>query len=337
MVQHGILKAKVLFWMACCLLASCSGEAEKKEKSTSTKKKSNTGIVRPNFNPDSAYHYVETQVEFGPRVPNTEAHQKAGNYLSKKLASFGFEVINQEAKVEAFNGTQLDIKNIIGQYKSDLNNRVLLFAHWDSRPFADQAKEKQNEPIDGANDGASGVGILLEIARQIQIKQPKIGVDIIFFDAEDYGQPNFDKGKNQAGSWCLGSQYFAKNPHQPNYRANFGILLDMVGAKNARFAKEAFSRHYAPHIVDRVWQTASLLGHGYYFINRSTSHVGDDDHVYINKILNIPSIDIIQFHPSTGGFAPHWHTHDDNMEVIDKNTLRAVGETVLATIFQEAS
>ena len=335
---NGILKIKIAILSIAVLFASCSGEGEKEknEKRENTVKKT-PSLSRPDFNADSAYRYVEQQVAFGPRVPNTEAHRKAGNYLASKLKSFGFDITEQEAVLTAFNGEKLNSKNIIGEYKPELNNRILLFAHWDSRPFADQAEENQNQAIDGANDGASGVGVLLEIARQIQIKRPNIGVDIMFFDAEDYGQPNFDEGKRKPGSWCLGSQYFAKNPHRQNYRANFGILLDMVGAKNAHFSKEAISRYYAPQLLNRVWQNAALLGYSNYFINLETQHVGDDDHVYINKILNIPSIDIIQYDHSTQGFAPHWHTHDDSMEIIDKNTLRAVGETVLATIFQEAT
>jgi hypothetical protein len=142
--------------------------------------------------------------------------------------------------------------------------------------------------------------------------------------------------KRQSGSWCLGSQYWARNPHRENYRANFGILLDMVGAKNAYFTKEAISMYYAPHIVNKVWNVASALGHSNHFVFQETTHVGEDDHLYVNKIAKIPSIDIIQYDPKTRAFAPHWHTHDDNMEVIDKNTLRAVGETVLATVLQEA-
>lgn len=336
MVLSGSLKIKIALFGISIFLAACAGEAEKKEADKSKVKKERPQVAKADFNADSAYHYIEKQVAFGPRVPNTEAHKAAGYYLASKLQSFGFELTEQKAVVKAFNGEKLNITNIIGEYRAELNNRILLFAHWDTRPFADQAEENQDHPIDGANDGASGVGVLLEIARQIQIKQPNIGVDIIFFDAEDYGQPNQSSYKRLPGTWCLGSQYFANNPHKVNYSANFGILLDMVGAKDARFAKEAISRYYAPLIVERVWKNALALGHGNYFINQATNHVGEDDHLYINKILNIPSIDIIQYDPSTQGFAPHWHTHDDNMEVIDKNTLNAVGETVLATIFQEA-
>jgi len=310
------------------------------KKSSPAKKKPEVAkkpsIERPAFNSDSAFHFIERQVAFGPRVPNTEAHQKTAAYLSSKLEQYGLQVFQQKAVVRAFDNTKLNIINIIGEYRPELNNRILLFAHWDTRPFADMDDQDRNRPIDGANDGGSGVGILIEVARQLQALQTDIGVDIIFFDAEDYGQPSDDMRRRKAGTWCLGSQYWAKNPHKENYQANFGILLDMVGASNAKFSRESISMYYAPHIVDKVWSTAAALGHGNHFDFQQTTHVGEDDHLYINKIARIPSIDIIQYDAATGAFAPHWHTHDDNLSVIDKQTLAAVGETVLAVVLKEA-
>lgn len=340
MGQSGILKTKFsLLFVAIILFVSCGDESSKSTKSPKSKTKTikKPALQRPDFNADSAYYFIQKQVDFGPRVPNTEPHQKAANYLSQKLSSYGFEVTEQKTQVKAFNGKNLNLTNIIGEYKPELNNRILLFAHWDTRPFADQDTENKTKPIDGANDGGSGVGVLLEIARQIEKVQPNIGIDIIFFDGEDYGQPSDDMRQRQSGSWCLGSQHWSRNPHRENYSANFGILLDMVGAKDAYFTKEAISMYYAPHIVDKVWSIASTLGHSKHFVFQETTHVGEDDHLYVNRIAKIPSIDIIQYDPKTRAFAPHWHTHDDNMSVIDKNTLRAVGETVLATVLQEAN
>lgn len=339
MEWNGALRTKGFALFLTMILLSCSGDqaSEDKEKSKPQSEQPKSRLVRPSFNADSAYFFIEKQVGFGPRVPNTESHRKAGNFLVEKLNSYGFEVTEQKTEVTAYDGQKLQIRNIIGEYKKELNNRIMLFAHWDSRPFADQDSEDRDQPIDGANDGGSGVGVLLEIARQIKLKQPTIGVDIFFFDAEDYGQPSEDLRKRKSGTWCLGSQYWAKNPHRSNYTANFGILLDMVGAKNAYFTKEAISMYYAPQIVNKVWNIASTLGHGNHFVFQETTHVGEDDHLYINKIAKIPSIDIIQYDPSTQAFAPHWHTHDDNMSIIDKNTLKAVGETVLATILQETN
>lgn len=336
MAQNGNLKINSFLFVLLLLVAGCNSDGQKKETTKSQNKSTPTNIKAPPFNADSAYSYVQKQVDFGPRVPNTEAHKKAGDYLSKKLGSYGFNIIDQKATLTAFDGKRLAIKNIIGEYRPELNNRVLLLSHWDSRPFADQDTINKDQAIDGANDGASGVGILLEIARQIQQLEPNIGVDIIFFDAEDYGEPSADHYGNGMDNWCLGSQYWSKHLHKPNYNANFGILLDMVGAKNAIFTKESISMHYAPQIVNKVWNIATKIGHGNHFVFQETRHVGVDDHYYVNKITKIPTIDIIQYDPNTGAFAPHWHTHQDNMQVIDKNTLKAVGETVLATVLQTA-
>lgn len=344
MVQNGILKVnrtlfQILLLVGITLfISSCDSEQKPKSTQSTSKKvpEAKKVINRPDFNADSAYHFVQQQVDFGPRVPNTEAHAEAAKYLSEKLGSYGFNIIEQKTQVTAFDNTKLSITNIIGEYKSELNNRVLLFAHWDTRPFADQDKERKAMPIDGANDGGSGIGVLLEIARQINLLQPNIGVDIIFFDGEDYGQPSSDIRAEKSDSWCLGSQYWSKNLHRPNYRPNYGILLDMVGAKDAIFTKEGISMRFAPQIVEKVWKIASDLNHGHVFVNRQTNHVGVDDHFYVNTIANIPSIDIIQYDPTTGAFAPHWHTHNDNMDVISKSTLKAVGETVLATVLSES-
>lgn len=293
-------------------------------------------IDRPNFDKDSAYLYVKQQVDFGPRFPNNEAHGKCAEFLKKKLASFGWDASIQIGKSTTFNNKQITIKNIIGEYKPELENRILLFAHWDSRPFADQDQKDMTKPILGANDGASGVGVLLEVARQISIKQPEIGVDIIFFDAEDYGQPTSGMViENNSETWCLGSQYWANNLHKPNYTAKYGILLDMVGSTNAYFTYESISMKYAPEILQKVWQNARHLGYGNHFVAKETFFVGVDDHQFVNEIVGIPSIDIIHHDRSSGNFHPSWHTHNDNMDVIDKSTLGAVGETLLVTIYNE--
>ncbi len=151
----------------------------------------------PLFDPDSAYHFVEKQVAFGPRVPGSEAHKACGDWMSAKMKSFGAEVIEQTGTVKAFNGKELPLRNIIAQWQPEKKDRVLLFAHWDTRPFADKDDERAAEPIDGANDGGSGVGILMEVARHLSTSQPELGVDIIFFDVEDYGQPSDAMGIDQ--------------------------------------------------------------------------------------------------------------------------------------------
>jgi len=288
----------------------------------------------PAFDADSAWVFVENQVKFGPRVPNSEAHVACGNYLTSELKRFGAQVYEQEATLTAYNGTQLKAKNIIGSYNPENSKRVLLFAHWDSRPYADHDKDPANhkKPIDGADDGASGVGVLLEMARQFSIKSPAIGIDIIFFDAEDYGTPEFVK-EYKENTWCLGAQFWAKNPHVKGYKADFGILLDMVGAKNASFFKEATSMRYAPQVVEEVWSTARDLGYGKFFINAEGGAI-TDDHQYVILGRNIPCIDIIYTDPeSDNGFGPHWHTQNDTMDNIDRETLKAVGQTVLQVVY----
>lgn len=322
------------------LIVACAGEGkqEKQKKPVQSQKAEiKQSIIAPDFDADSAYVYVKNQVDFGPRYPNNEAHGKCADYLKRQLSSFGFNSSIQIGKATTFNSTEITIKNIIGEYNSESNNRILLFAHWDSRPFADQDTKDMTKPILGANDGGSGVGVLLEVARQISIKKPNIGIDIIFFDAEDYGQPSSDMMTSMdTDSWCLGSQYWAKNPHKPNYKANFGILLDMVGSSNATFTHESISMQYAPDVVRKVWGKAQQLGYGNYFKNQQTFFVGTDDHKYVNQIANIPSIDIIHYESTTGNFHSSWHTHQDDMSVIDKNSLQAVGQTLLAVIFDEA-
>ncbi|MFY1613383.1 M20 family metallopeptidase [Macellibacteroides fermentans] len=323
---------KMLYILFAAAMISCS-----QTPSSSSAKVESQPVKQQNvpaFDADSAWVFVENQVKFGPRVPNSEAHVACGNYLTSELKRFGAQVYEQEATLTAYNGTQLKAKNIIGSYNPENSKRVLLFAHWDSRPYADHDKDPANQmkPIDGADDGASGVGVLLEMARQFSIKSPAIGIDIIFFDAEDYGTPEFVK-EYKENTWCLGAQFWAKNPHVKGYKADFGILLDMVGAKNASFFKEATSMRYAPQIVEEVWSTARDLGYGKFFINAEGGAI-TDDHQYVILGRNIPCIDIIYTDPeSDNGFGPHWHTQNDTMDNIDRETLKAVGQTVLQVVY----
>ena len=325
---------KMLYILFAAAMISCS-----QTPSSSSAKVESQPVKQQNvpaFDADSAWVFVENQVKFGPRVPNSEAHVACGNYLASELKRFGAQVYEQEATLTAYNGTQLKAKNIIGSYNPENSKRVLLFAHWDSRPYADHDKDPANQmkPIDGADDGASGVGVLLEMARQFSIKSPAIGIDIIFFDAEDYGTPEFVK-EYKENTWCLGAQFWAKNPHVKGYKADFGILLDMVGAKNASFFKEATSMRYAPQIVEEVWSTARDLGYGKFFINAEGGAI-TDDHQYVILGRNIPCIDIIYTDPeSDNGFGPHWHTQNDTMDNIDRETLKAVGQTVLQVVYNQ--
>ena len=314
---------------------SCSENKSKTKSVSSKQKKKAIEIKVPDFNADSAYHFVKKQVEFGPRVPNTPSHQKCAKYLVSKLKSFTPNVEVQNFKARAFNEKILNGKNIIASFKPEAKNRVLLCAHWDSRPFADHDPDKNNHdtPIDGANDGASGVGVLLEIARQLSIDPPPTGIDIIFFDVEDYGEPQ-DYITDKQDNWALGSQYWSKNPHQAYYTAKYGILLDMVGSYDPTFTLEMTSMYYAPDIMKTVWETAHSIGYRDYFLYEQTGAI-NDDHLYINEIIKIPTIDIIHYEPNTNShFFEYWHTVNDNIECIDKETLKIVGQTVLTVIYR---
>ncbi len=317
------------------MLLSCGGNANQNENEAEVLSEE-VQISVPSFNADSAYHYIERQVAFGPRVPNTDSHREAGKWLANTLGSFADTLYTQETRVRAYDGTVLNIKNVIGVFQPESRRRVLLCAHWDTRPYADWDPDPEYHytPIDGANDGGSGVGVLLEIARLMSQEKPNIGVDIIFFDAEDYGRHRFSDLPDE-DSWALGSQHWARNPHRIDYNARYGILLDMVGASGATFKRESYSMLFAPHIVRKVWEAASNLGYGHMFPDRDGGFVMDD-HYYINTIRDIPTINIIHQEEGTEhGFFPEWHTMGDTMDVIDRYTLRVVGETVLHVIYNE--
>ena len=243
----------LIFIILVIVVSACSPEPQQKKKLVKKAK-----IEVPTFNADSAYYFVEKQVSFGPRVISSKGWKNCANWLEKKFKTYTPNTIVQEAPIRTYDGKNHTLKNIIASFSTDKNNRVALFAHWDSRHIADHDTENQSSPILGANDGGSGVGVLIELARQFSKKNPKIGVDIILFDAEDYGQPENSKYPIMQDSWCLGSQYWSKNPHKQNYFARYGILLDMVGAKDATFRHEQISFYYASSVVatksdDRSW------------------------------------------------------------------------------------
>lgn len=290
-----------------------------------------------NFSADSAYDYISRQVEFGPRVPNTPAHDSCAAYLIGELERHGVDtILVQRGKVTAANGDELNITNIIAGINHKALRRILLVAHWDTRPWADNDPDSQrrNLPILGANDGGSGVGVLLEIARNLCKDKPKVGVDILFVDAEDYGsQKNFAGDQD---SWCLGTQYFVKQgePYTKDNLPVYGILLDMVGGKDARFHFEHFSKTNAPTPCVKIWSEAQRLGYDDIFVNKLGGAI-TDDHIFLTN-AGIPTCDIIEtVNNQTGSFPPTWHTHDDNMSNISKTTLKAVGETVLNVIYKE--
>lgn len=292
----------------------------------------------PVFSKDSAFHYVSQQVAFGPRVPGTDGHQATREWLVNTLKSTGASVKEQTFKAKTSTIGEVRSANIIASFNPTYARRVVLAAHWDTRYVADEDITNPDKPHDGADDGGSGVGVLLEVARLIQDNPIGIGVDIILFDAEDQGSTS-----GGSESWCLGSQYWSKNPHVNSYRAEYGILLDMVGAKGAVFRKEQLTGVFFPakvsniqKVYNNVWALAKGMNKSNYFVDMYTGPV-TDDHFFVNLNTEIPMIDIIYKsieHPN--GFGAHWHTHDDNMNVIDPNTLGAVGQVVTAFIYNSS-
>ncbi|MGY8979730.1 MAG: M28 family peptidase [Flavobacteriales bacterium] len=329
--QSRIQFMKYSYILFVLIISSCS---QKKDKEIKTKAEK-INVIVPKFNADSAYSFIQKQVDFGPRVISSESWRKCSRYLEKKLLSYNANVLVQKTQVTTYDNKKHELNNIIASYLPNLNNRIALFAHWDSRHIADHDTVNKEAPILGANDGGSGVGVLLEIARNLNIQTPSIGVDIILFDAEDYGQPENSKYPVMNNSWCLGSQYWSKNPHKKEYFAKYGILLDMVGAQGATFRHEGISNFYAQNILEKVWSKAHEIGYSNYFVYQKSAEIMDD-HYYVNSIAGIPTIDIIEFDPFTKtNFNKHWHTHQDNMDNISKETLKAVGETVINVLYSE--
>ena len=313
------------------------------KNATVTDSKPAKTVIVPTFNADSAYAFVKAQTDFGPRVPNTEAHAQCAQWLIDKLSSYADTVIVQDFRTRLFNNKGIDGTNIIASFHPEASKRIVLCSHWDSRPYADHDPDEGNwnHPIDGANDGASGVGVLLENARCFH-EQPlpeKLGVDIILFDLEDYG-PRQDESErfydDRRNHWALGSQHWAAQPHLPAYTASFGILLDMVGGSHPNFMKEYYSQGYAAWLSNKVWRMAQDLGYHQYFVNELGDPISDD-HLPMNEIAGIPTIDIIDLNPNSSNqcFPEVWHTLQDNIQNIDKNTLGMVGNVLNHTVYKE--
>ncbi len=295
-------------------------------------------VETPDFKADSAYQYIAQQVAFGPRVPGSEASKNTLQFLVAKLKSYGWTVTEQPFTAFRYDGKKLQGTNIIAQFQPAVAKRILLAAHWDARSIADKDSVRKDEPIDAANDGASGVGVLLEIARNLHEakNKPAVGVDIVLFDLEDHGEPEDYAGEHKPNSWALGSQHWATNLVPSNYRPYYGILLDMVGGKGAMFPHEGSSMQYAPGIVRSVWSTAADLGYSNLFVDQDAFGISDD-HTAVNEIAKIQMIDIIDLRAANGGFefGSFHHTHADNLANIDKTTLKAVGQTLLQVLYRE--
>lgn len=296
--------------------------------------------VGPAFNADSAYAFTKAQCDLGTREMNSPGHERCARWIIQKFESYGCKVTTQKADLRGYDGTTLHATNIMAAYNPDATTRILLCAHWDSRPWADNDPDSANwrKPIMAANDAASGVAVMLEIARLLSRggqNALKIGVDFVCFDAEDWGIPQWSTQPDAGDSWALGAQYFAQNM-PAGYEARYGILLDMVGGAGAKFYQEGVSRQFAPEIVKKVWRAARQAGYGSFFPKQEGGMI-TDDHVPLNQYARIPTIDIIPYYPDCrqSSFGPTWHTLADNMDNIDRQTLKAVGQTIIQVLFTE--
>lgn len=327
-----------ILWTLICVLFSTTGCNNKSRKTASTGEE-NTPTIKPvvTFNADSAFSFIQKQVEMGPRVPGSEASRECAAWITERLKKSGADtVITQSFTATAHNGDKLPLVNIMGRYGTRGQPRLLLLAHYDTRPWADREHDPDDimTPIPGANDGASGVAALIEMARLFAQKRPEMAIDLLFVDGEDYGKS--EGWQNTDSTWCLGTQYWINHmPH--DYRTmtpRYGILLDMVGGKHAQFLREFISDRYAPTVLDKVWQIAQASGYGDLFINKPGGSV-IDDHLFTNS-AGIPTIDIIDCNnEETGNFPRSWHTLNDNIDNIDPEVLQAVGQTVANVIYRE--
>ena len=281
----------------------------------------------PVFDADRAFDILAKQVSFGPRAPNSAGHAACLNYLVNTLRGSTHDVELQEFTHTGYNAENLHLTNIIAKFSSEARSRILLCAHWDTRPRAEQDEHpsRRKEPIPGANDGASGVAVLLELSRLFREHPPAIGIDVVLFDGEDYGR------EGDLAGYLIGSKFFALNlPPEQSYQ--FGILLDMIGDRSLEIPKEEHSVKYAPDVVEMVWSKAKELGNTE-FIDLGSEAVYDD-HLPLNEI-GIKTIDLIDFNypDATNRF---WHTHQDSVQNCSAASLGAVG-TVLAHVIYTLS
>lgn len=316
--------------IAATMLTSCGSGSARTADSDSVVAE----VSVPAFNADSAYAYTAMQTAFGPRVPGTQAHAQCREWLVQRLEQTGADtVIVQRGMMADADNRPLAIYNIFAQFNAKATRRLLLLAHYDSRPWADEDPNPANRqsPIDGANDGASGVAVILEIARLVGLTPPGIGIDVLFADAEDGGRSN-DADPQSDLTWCLGSQYFANHLPYAGSLPEGAFLLDMVGGSDAAFPVEYFSQQAAPQLIKHLQNSAAKAGVSGRFPSRVGGAV-NDDHVHIIS-AGIPAVDIIEIdHPRTGSFNPTWHTKDDNIGNISRETLGDVGRALVTAIY----
>lgn len=311
------------------MLAGCKHKQETPEVSQGI---DYTQVSVPDFSADSAYAYVERQLSFGNRIPGSKGWSQCADWLTAQMRRWCDTVMVQDFTATLWDNSTVPGKNIIASLNPAAEKRVLLAAHWDSRLWADHDKDDalHRSPVPGANDGASGVAALMEMARVMSQRLPSVGVDFIFFDVEDQGAPEWSEVYDQ-DTWCKGSQYWAQNRHVPYYTAVYGVLFDMVGTLQPRFTKEQISRNFAPGLTNKLWSAAAALGYGSIFVNQETDPILDD-HFYVNRLAGIPMADIVQ-NSGTTSFFEHWHTTTDDLNSVSAESLRTVAVVTMKTIY----
>ncbi len=332
----------IIFFFFAIVFSNCKGD-KTKNSSNQTAPKTNKRSI-PKFDAQNAYDLVAKQLDFGARVPGTDAHKKCKDWYVEQFKILGTEVIEQNFKGTVYTGKTFDCTNVIAQINPNKKERIVIATHWDSRPFCDNDPDPKNhsKPVLAADDGASGPAVMLELAKQIQKNGIDIGVDFVLFDLEDYGK---ESGENvtreevtaNLETWAIGSRYWAQNLHRPDYKPIFGILLDMVGAKNAVFPYEGNSLSKVPTVTKKIWQLAKNMGKGNYFIQKEGGSI-IDDHINVMKYTNINMLDIINMpNNDNRAFGDYHHTIKDNMDIIDKRTLGAVGQVLLAVLYRQSN
>ena len=266
------------------------------------------------FNGDTALGYVRTFMEFGPRVPGTEAHKRAGDWIASAMRQRADTVYEQTWTHKTQSGATIPLRNIVARFRPMAEERLLYVTHWDSRPIAEKSSTdaEKKMPTPGANDGGSGVGLFLSLGDVLKSTPPTIGVDLVFVDGEDYGTftPDVDV--------LLGSTYFASNLPSANYQPLFGIVWDMIGHDNLRIEQEGHSLNKAPEVVERVWRTAADMGYGNVFVPSATFEITDDHLPLLNKGLRV--IDVIDIEYA------HHHTINDTVDKVSARSLKIVGD-----------
>jgi glutaminyl-peptide cyclotransferase len=276
----------------------------------------------PETDGDAALAYVRTQLEFGPRIPGTEGHRRMAAWLDSLLRVTADSLVVQSWDHTALDGTVLPLRNYIARFNPGATERILFLAHWDSRPAADgPASRDRKAPVPGANDGASGVAVLLAMADAFKRSPPAVGVDLLFVDGEDYGSFSEDRDV------LIGSRYYALNP-LPGPKPLFAVLYDMVGDAEPRYYQEGFSLTAAPEVVDLVWRTAAEMGHGDIFVAEPGISV-TDDHIPLQQ-AGFRAIDVIDF--DYGPNNKWWHTPDDTLDKISAASLKVAADVGVAVV-----